>query len=170
MSRFLSKKPVIGKNVFISNSSDIIGDVSLKDDSSVWFNAVVRGDFSSIIVGVGSNIQDNSVVHVDDKISTSVGDYTTIGHNCIIHGCNIGSYSLIGMGSIILNGAVIGNNCIIGAGTLITQNSEIPDNSLVFGSPGKIIRTITNDEKNKIKLNADTYIELKNKYLEENNS
>ena len=85
---------------------------------------------------------------MDDKISTSVGEYTTIGHNCIIHGCNIGSYSLIGMGSIILNGAVIGNNCIIGAGTLITQNSEIPDNSLVFGSPGKIIRTITNDEKN----------------------
>jgi len=169
LSKFGNKNPVIGKNVFISNSSTVIGDVFLDDDTSVWFNAVVRADFSSIVVGVGSNIQDNSVIHVDDKIPTKIGRYTTVGHNCIIHGCNVGSYSLIGMGSIILNGAIIGTNCIIGAGTLITQNTKIPDDSLVLGSPGKIIRTINSYEKNKIKLNAETYIELKNKYIKENN-
>ena len=120
----------IDETAFVAEGARIIGDVSLKKDSSVWFNAVLRGDEEQIIIGEGSNIQDNCVVHCGPNCPTIVGKGVTVGHLALLHGCRIGDNTLIGMGSIVMNGAVIGNNCIIGAGSLITFGTVIPDNSM----------------------------------------
>ena len=152
-----------GQN-WIAPIAVIIGDVILKKNTSVWFNAVLRGDIETITVGEGSNIQDGSVLHTDPGYPLNIGSGVTIGHTVTLHGCSIDNDSLIGIGSIILNNAKIGKNCIIGAKTLITENKVIPDNSLVIGSPGKIIRKITEDEIVHIKENAKHYIENWKKY------
>lgn len=151
-------KPNIHESVFVAPSADVIGNVSIGEDSSVWYHATIRSRQQPIVIGKGTNIQDNAVLHVDDVYGVTVGDYVTIGHSAIVHGCHIGNETLIGMGAVILNGAKIGKNCIIGANALITQNTVIPDNSLVIGSPAKIIRTITEDEGKKIMQNAKEYI------------
>ena len=162
---FNGNTPKIQSGVFLASSADIIGDVVLANDVSVWYNSVIRGDFNSIIVEDSSNIQDNSILHVDADEPLSIGKNTTIGHGCIIHGCTIGNSCLIGMGSLIMNRVTIGSNCIIGAGTLITQDTKIPDNSVVVGRPGKIIRQITKSDLAYINSNAKAYVSLKNKYL-----
>jgi len=153
-----------GKN-WIAPNATVIGDVILKNDSSVWFNAVIRGDIEKIILGEGSNIQDGSVLHTDPGYPLTVGSGVTVGHMVMLHGCTINNDSLIGIGSIILNNAKVGKNCIIGANTLITENKIIPDNSLVVGSPGKIIRKITEEETKHIKENAKHYASNWKKYL-----
>ena len=135
----------------------VIGDIHLKNDCSIWFWAVLRGDIEKITIGEGTNVQDNSVVHTDDGCECIVGSGVTVGHMVILHGCSIKNDSLIGMGATILNNAKIGKNCIIGANSLITENKEIPDRSLVMGSPGKIIREVTDQEIEAIKENARRY-------------
>lgn len=152
-------QPDIDSSVFIAPGAVVLGNTTLSKDCSVWYNATIRADREKIIIGAGSNIQDNCVIHVDEGCFVTIGEYVTIGHGCIIHGCRIGNQTVIGMGSILLNGAKIGNNCLIGAGTLITQETIIPDNSLVLGSPGKIIRNLTREESASNLKNAMSYME-----------
>lgn len=151
-------KPNIDSSVFVAKGAVILGDVTVAKDCSIWYNATIRSTEAPIIIGEGSNVQDNAVIHVDFNHSTIIGSYVTIGHGAIIHGCTIEDNTLIGMGAIILNGAKIGKNCIIAAGALIPQNKIIPDNSLVMGSPGKVVRQVTEDEILKNKKNAEEYI------------
>lgn len=162
---FENIKPNISEESFVAQSSDIIGNVILKEDSSIWFGAVLRGDCDKIIVGKGSNIQDNCTVHSDKDEPTEIGDYVTIGHNAIIHGCKIGNNSLVGMGAIVLNGAEIGENTIIGAGSLVTQGKKIPSGVLCLGSPAKVIRELTVEEINSIKESAEHYIHCSKSYM-----
>lgn len=136
----------IDLSCYIAPGAIVLGDVTLNEDAGIWYHATVRGDRAPIIVGKGSNIQDNCVVHVDADYPVEIGEYVTIGHGAIIHGSKIGDNSLIGMGAILLNGSVIGKNCIIGAGALVTQNTIIPDNSLVIGNPGRVKREVTSEE------------------------
>jgi len=152
-----------GKN-WIAPNATIVGDVVLKNNSSVWFNAVLRGDIETITVGEGSNIQDGSVLHTDPGYPLIIGSGVTVGHMVTLHGCSIAEDTLVGIGSIILNNAKIGKNCIIGAKALITENKIIPDNSLVIGSPGKVVRQVTENEIIHIKKNAKHYIENWKKY------
>lgn len=151
-------KPNIDPSVFVAKGAVVLGDVTIAKDCSIWYNATVRSTESYITIGEGSNVQDNAVIHVDHNNPTIIGSYVTIGHGAIVHGCTIEDNSLIGMGAIILNGAKIGKNCIIAAGALVPQNKEIPDNSLVMGSPGKIVRQVTEDEILKNRKNAENYI------------
>lgn len=127
---------------YIAPGARLIGDVRLAEKSSIWFNAVLRGDNEPIIIGPGSNVQDNCVCHVDPGFPLTLGRDVTIGHSAVLHGCTIGDGSLIGMGAIVLNGARIGKGCLIGAKALITEGTEIPDYSMVLGAPGKIVRTL----------------------------
>ena len=154
----------IDKSVFIAEGAKVIGNVTIKEDSSVWFNAVIRGDSSTIEIGKRSNVQDNAVIHTSRNSKVVVGDNVTIGHGAIVHGCSIGNNVLIGMGAIVLDNAVIGDNCIIGAGSLITQNKVIPSGSLVYGNPAKIVRNITQEEIEHIIWNANDYVNEANKY------
>ena len=154
----------IDKSVFIAEGAKVIGNVTIKEESSVWFNAVIRGDSSTIEIGKRSNVQDNAVIHTSRNSKVVVGDNVTIGHGAIVHGCSIGNNVLIGMGAIVLDNAVIGDNCIIGAGALITQNKVIPEGSLVYGNPMKIVRTITQEEIEHIIWNANDYVSEANKY------
>jgi carbonic anhydrase/acetyltransferase-like protein (isoleucine patch superfamily) len=142
---------------WVAPNATIIGDVTLEKNSSIWFNAVLRGDIENIYIGEGSNIQDGSVLHTDPGCPLKVGKDVTVGHLVMLHGCTIGDNSLIGIGAVILNNAKIGKNCIIGAKALITENKEIPDNSLVVGSPGKIIREVTEEEKKSVLENTKHY-------------
>ena len=153
----------IGENWIAPNAS-IIGDVTLEKNTSIWFNATLRGDIENIYVGEGSNIQDGSVLHTDPGYPLKIGKDVTIGHLVMLHGCTVGDNSLIGIGAVILNNVKIGKNCIIGANALITENKEIPDNSLVIGSPGKIIRLVTDEEVKSIKKNAIHYQKNWKKY------
>ena len=149
----------IDPSTFVAKGAVILGDVTIEKNCSIWYNSTIRGTECYVKIGEGTNVQDNAVIHVDYDLPTILGSYVTIGHGAILHGCVIDDNSLIGMGAIILNGAKIGKNCIIAAGSLIPQNKEIPDNSLVMGSPGKIIRQVTEDEIKKNRKNAENYIE-----------
>ena len=136
------KRPQLAPGAWIAPSADLIGDVQLAADASVWFGAVIRGDNELITIGENSNVQDGAVMHTDPGLPLTVGRNCTIGHKAMLHGCTIGEQSLIGMGATVLNGAVIGRNCLIGACALITEGREIPDNSLVMGAPGKVVRQL----------------------------
>lgn len=131
---------------YLAEGAIVKGDVTIGEDSGIWYHATVRGDTEKITIGSRTNIQDNAVLHVGAGHALTIGNDVTIGHSAIVHGCTVGNNTLIGMGAIILNGAVIGNNCIIGAGALVTQNMEIPDGSLAFGNPAKIKRKLTEEE------------------------
>lgn len=133
-------------SIYQAKEACVIGNVHFGQDVSIWYHATIRADADSISIGKGTNIQDNAVLHVDRGFPLVIGDFVTIGHGAILHGCTIGENTVIGMGAIILNNASIGKNCIIGAGTLIPQNKSIPDNSVVFGNPGKIQRTVSEEE------------------------
>lgn len=150
----------MNKNIFIAPGAHVVGDVHLGENVGVWYNAVVRGDTSTITIGHNSNIQDNTTVHTDTDFQVNIGQGVTIGHNAIVHGCTIGDNTVIGMGSIILSGAVIGSNCIIGAGSLVTGKMQIPDNSLAFGNPAKVVRAVTADEITANQQNAVHYVQL----------
>ena len=152
-----------GENWVAPNAS-IIGDVTLEKNTSIWFNAVLRGDCENILVGEGSNVQDGSVLHTDPGYPLIIGKNITIGHMVMLHGCSIGDNSLIGIGAVILNNVKIGKNCIVGAKALITENKEIPDNSLVVGSPGRVIRKVTEEEKKAISENTKHYQDNWRKY------
>lgn len=152
------KTPQIGKQVYIAPGAHVIGDVTLHNDVSVWFNAVIRGDCDSIVIGEKTNIQDGSVLHTDHGVKMHVGKGVTVGHKVMLHGCSIDDYSLIGINAVVLNGAKIGKYCVIGANTLITENMEIPDYSLVVGSPGKVIKTLGKDVEEMLKKSAEHYV------------
>ncbi len=153
------KLKVSSTDFWVAPNAAVIGNVELKRNSSVWFNATLRGDNDPIIIGENSNIQDGSVCHTDDGMPLEVGDNVTVGHKVILHSCKVGNNSLIGMGSTILNNAKIGNYCLVGANSLITEGKEFPDNSMIVGSPGKVKRELTEMERKLIDLSALHYVE-----------
>ena len=155
------------ENVYLAEGAKIIGNVQIGEDSSVWYNAVVRGDSNPIVIGKNTNVQDNAVLHTSKSHALSIGDNVTIGHGAIVHGCTIGNNVLIGMGAIVLDGAVIEDNCIIGAGALVTQNKRMEEGSLIFGNPAKVVRTVTEEEKQSILENAKEYVLEAKEYLRE---
>ncbi|MFY0671854.1 MAG: gamma carbonic anhydrase family protein [Bacteroidia bacterium] len=152
-------------NVFIAPGAQLAGDIHLHENTSVWFNAVLRADYSTITVGKGANIQDGCIIHVDPGKPCKIGENCVLGHAAIAHGCTIGDNTLIGMRATIMNNAVIGKNCIIGSHALVTEGKIIPDNSLVMGAPGKVVRELTRIEIDRITDNALRYKELAQKYL-----
>ena len=154
------KKPEVAKTASIVKDSVMLGDVTVGEDSCILFYAVLRGYVESITVGKCSNIQDNCTVHADTGYPARIGDYVTVGHNTVLHGCTIGQGSLIGMGSVILNGARVGKECLIGAGSLILENQEIPDGSLAVGSPAKVKRQLTAEERKKLYESSRHYVEM----------
>ena len=168
LDRFLARQPKLGKGVYIARGAAVMGDVTLGDYSSVWYNAVLRGDINRIVVGHHTNVQDNAVLHLADDFPCIVGNYVTIGHSAVVHACRVGDETLVGMGAVILDGAVIGKQCIIGAGALVTQGTKIPAGSMVLGAPAKVVRTLTRAERAGLKAWAQKYVEnsaycLKNK-------
>lgn len=154
-----------GSQVFIAPGAYVIGNVVLEDKVSIWFNSVLRADFDSIKIGKGTNVQEGVLMHVDENAPIEVGENNIIGHGAILHGCKIGNHNLIGMRATVMNHAQIGNNCVIGAHALITENMKIPDNSLVLGMPGKIVKTLTLSVREIIALGAEEYIKEAAKYL-----
>ena len=165
---FQNKQPQLGEDVYVSENAMVIGDVTLGDEVNIWFGAVLRGDMHYIKIGNRTNIQDNSVVHVTTRVSpTNIGSGVTVGHGAIIHGCTIEDDCLIGMGAILMDDAIIGAGSLIGAGALIPPNMEIPKNSLVVGSPGKVIRQIKEVEREMILKRPQEYIDLASIYLNE---
>lgn len=156
--------PKINKNTYISESVDIIGKVEIDENANIWFGTRLRGDMNKIVIGANTNIQENSVVHVDVNSPCIIGKDVTIGHGAIIHGCTISDNVLVGMGSIILNNAQIGKNTIIGAGSLVTQGKSFKDGVLILGNPAKIVRELTDDEIKGIKSSADNYVNLSKRY------
>ncbi len=155
---------VVGNHVFVAENATVIGDVTLADDVSVWFGAVVRGDRDAITVGPGSNIQDNAVVHTTPGFPVTIGTGVSVGHGAILHGCTIHDRVLVGMGAVVLNGAVVGEGSIIGAGAVVTEGREIPPNSLVLGVPGKVVRETTPEQQESILHNAREYVNLAGRY------
>ena len=166
IKKFQNKQPQLGEDVYVSENAMVIGDVTLGDEVNIWFGAVLRGDMHYIKIGNRTNIQDNSVVHVTTRISpTNIGSGVTVGHGAIIHGCTIEDDCLIGMGAILMDDAVIGTGTLIGAGALIPPNMKIPKNSLVVGSPGKIVRQVKDFEREMILERPQEYIDLASIYL-----
>jgi len=158
LETYLTQSPKIGNEVYISKTAVVFGAVTIGDKASVWYNAVLRGDINEISVGEGTNIQDNAVLHIADDFGCHVGKYVTIGHSAVVHACSVDDETLIGMGSTILDGAIIGKQCIIGANALVKQGHKIPDGSLVLGSPAKVIRTLSKEERASLKDWANKYI------------
>ena len=154
-----------GKHHFIASNATVIGSVILHDNVSVWFNAVIRGDNEPIRIGANTNIQDGAVLHTDPGAPLTIGNHVTIGHLAMVHGCTIGDNTLIGIHSTILNHAIIGHNCLIGAHTLIPEGKVIPDNSLVVGTPGRVIRSLSPEEVTALHTNAARYVENFQRYL-----
>ena len=162
---YRGRLPVVHSTAYVDVSAQVIGDVEIGADSSVWMNAVVRGDVNTIRIGQRSNVQDGTVVHVmHETHPTRIGDDVTIGHAAIVHGCTIGNRVLIGMGATILNGAVIGDDTIVAAGTLVTEGAVIPPRSLVMGSPGKVRRTLSDEDVASILEYAANYVRYKKDY------
>ncbi len=160
--------PTLGERVYVDVSAQVIGDVVLGDHASVWMNAVVRGDVNFIRIGAHTNVQDNVVVHVyTGTHPTVVGDFVTVGHSVTLHGCTVGSHCLIGMGATVLNGARIGEYSIVAAGALVTEGTEIPPGSMVMGSPARVRRPVTDQERQAIDGAAANYDEYKETYLRE---
>lgn len=150
---------------FIGKGAVVVGDVTLGEDSSVWFNSVIRADMQPVTIGAETNIQDGTIIHVGDNHPKIIKEHVTVGHQCMIHGCTIEKGALIGMSSILLDGAVIGENSLIGAGSLVTKNTVIPPNSLAFGRPAKVIRELTAEEIAANHANTDHYVQLSKEFL-----
>ena len=161
---FENNTPKLHKESWVASNAILIGKVILKKDANIWFNVVLRGDIEPITIGEESNVQDGSVFHTDPDCPLTLGKGVTVGHMVVLHGCVVGDDTLIGIGSTILNKTKIGKNCIIGANTLIAENKVIPDRSLVLGSPGKIVRQVTDEEIEEIKENAKHYVENYKRY------
>lgn len=153
-------KPSIHPTAFIAPNATVLGDVTIGEDASIWYNSVLRGDINRIAVGRGSNVQDGSVLHLSADHGCIIGEYVTVGHMAMLHACTIGDECLIGMGAIILDGATIGERCIVGAGALVTQGKSIPAGSMVLGSPAKVVRALTDDEQAGLREWAERYVRL----------
>jgi len=151
--------PQVAASAWVADSAQVMGNVSVGEDASVWFGTVVRGDCESIAIGAGSNVQDASVLHADVGKPLVIGERVTVGHQVMLHGCTIGDESLIGIGAIVLNGARIGKNCLVGAGSLVTEGKEFPDGSMILGSPAKAVRQLTPEQIEGLRQSAQHYIE-----------
>lgn len=163
---YKDKLPEIGKQVFLADGSIVVGDVSLGDDVSVWFNTVIRGDVHYIRIGARTNVQDLSMLHVThDTHPLIIGEGVTIGHNVVLHGCTIEDYCLIGMGAIVMDGAVIGHHSIVGAGAVVTGGKVFPPYSMIIGSPATLKRELNDKEKAGLEASAQRYVNYKNNYL-----
>jgi gamma-carbonic anhydrase len=158
LDKFLRKTPKLGKGVYLASTAVVVGDVTLGAHASVWYNTVLRGDINRIVVGHHTNIQDNSVLHLADDFPCILGNWVTVGHSAIVHACKVGDETLVGMGAVILDGAVIGRQCLIGARALVTQGTNIPPGSLVLGSPAKVVRKLSREERGKLKWWAEKYV------------
>ena len=151
--------PEVDPSAFVADSAQVIGDVNLGADSSVWFGTVIRGDSDHIRVGAGSNIQDASVLHADRGFPLTIGERVTVGHQVMLHGCTIGDETLIGIGAVVLNGAKIGKNCLVGAGSLVTEGKEFPDGSMIMGTPAKVVRELSPEQIEGLRQSAKHYVE-----------
>ena len=151
-------------NFWIAPNASVIGEVNLERDASIWINPILRADNEPITIGEGSNVQDGAIIHTDAGFACRIGKKVTVGHMAMLHGCSIGDGSLIGIGSVVLNGAKIGKNCIIGSKALVTEGMEVPDGSMVLGIPGKIKKTLTEEEQSIVSLGAEHYIDNYKKY------
>jgi carbonic anhydrase/acetyltransferase-like protein (isoleucine patch superfamily) len=165
LDTFLGKRPALGREVYIARGARVIGDVSLGDYSSVWFNAVLRGDINCIRVGHHSNVQDNCVLHLADDFPCVLGNYVTVGHSAVVHACTIADEVLVGMGAVVLDGAVVGAQSLIGARALVTQNMKVPPGSLVLGAPARVVRELSGKEKAALKAMAEKYVKVAGYYL-----
>jgi carbonic anhydrase/acetyltransferase-like protein (isoleucine patch superfamily) len=157
--------PTIDPSAFVAASADVIGRVTIHENASVWYNSTLRGDINEIVIGPRSNVQDNAVIHLSDDYGCYIGELVTVGHSAILHACTVKNEALIGMGAIVLDGAVIGERSIIGAGALITGGTVIPPGSLVLGSPGKVVRTLSLEEQAKTKHWALKYVVQSRKFI-----
>lgn len=164
IQKFNDYVPEVDETCYLAPGSAVIGNVIIGKGSSVWHNAVIRGDVDQIIIGENTNIQDCSVLHCAHNIKLIIGNNVTVGHGAILHSCEIGDNSLVGMGAIVLDGVKIGNNCLIGAGAVVTPNTVIPEGSLVLGNPGKVKRELTANEIDHISNNAHEYVQFAEKY------
>ena len=156
--------PQVQGKCFVAPDAAVIGDVYLAEDTSIWFGVVARGDVERITIGRGTNVQDNSVLHCDPGAPLILDEYVTVGHQVMLHGCQIGRNSLIGIGSTILNHAKIGVDCIVGANSLVTEHKEFPDGVLILGAPAKVVRELTEDERNGLPTYATRYIDRAERY------
>ena len=156
--------PDMADSAWVADNAQVIGDVHMAADSSVWFSSVVRGDTATIRIGEGTNIQDGSVLHADVGIPLTIGKHVTVGHMVQLHGCTVGDESLIGIGAIVLNGAKIGKNCLVGAGSLVTEGKEFPDGSMILGSPAKVVRQLTPEQIEGLRRSAQHYVNNKNRF------
>lgn len=164
---FQGIRPTIAESAFIEETAVVIGDVVIGEDSSVWFNAVIRGDVHYIRIGKRTNIQDLSVIHVThDTHPTILGDDVTVGHHVVLHGCTIHDRVLVGMGSIIMDGALIGEDCLVGAGALVTEGTIVPPKSLILGVPAKVKRALTEAESAWLRESAQNYVRYARRYLD----
>lgn len=161
---YLGKQPQLGRDVFVAESAQLIGDVTVGETSSIWFGSVLRGDINRVVIGHHTNIQDLSLCHVADEQACVVGNYVTVGHRAILHGCAVQDEVLIGMGAVLMNGVVVGAQSIIGAAALLTEGLEVPPGSLVYGSPAKVVSRLGEKERLAIKSWAEKYCRLKANY------
>lgn len=166
LARFLDAKTRIHPTAYVAPGADIIGDVTLGEESSVWYQCVLRGDINRIVIGPRSNVQDGTVVHLADDYGVEVGELVTVGHKAMLHACTIADEVLVGMGAIVLDGAEVGPRCIIGAGALITGGKKIPEGSLVLGSPAKVVKTLSLEEQRGIRKWAEKYVAVARGYRE----
>ena len=151
--------PKIAESAWVADSAQVMGDVVLAEDASIWFGVVIRGDTETIRIGRGSNIQDLSVLHADHGMPLTVGEDVTVGHQVMLHGCTVGDGSLIGIGAVVLNGAKIGKGCLVGAGSLVTEGKEFPDGSMILGSPAKVVRQLTPEQLEGLRQSAKHYVD-----------
>lgn len=151
--------PSVPDSAWVADSAQVMGNVVLGEDASLWFGAVVRGDTDKITIGAGTNIQDASVLHADRGMPLVIGANVTVGHQVMLHGCTIGDESLIGIGAVVLNGAKIGKNCLVGAGSLVTEGKEFPDGSMILGSPAKAVRQLSPEQIEGLRRSAQHYVE-----------
>lgn len=156
--------PAIHESAWVADSAQLIGRVRLAENCSIWFGVVIRGDMDAINVGLGSNIQDNSVLHADHGMPLNIGENVSVGHQVMLHGCTIGDGSLIGIQAVVLNGAKIGKNCLVGAGSLVTEGKEFPDGSMILGSPAKAVKQLSAEQISGLKMIAKHYIDNARRY------
>jgi carbonic anhydrase/acetyltransferase-like protein (isoleucine patch superfamily) len=156
---FEGVSPGVPESAWVAGSAEVIGDVVLGEEVSIWFGVVVRGDTAAIRIGARTNVQDLSVVHADLGIPLTIGEGVTVGHKAMLHGCTVGDHSLIGIGAVVLNGAKIGKGSLVGAGAVVTEGSEFPDGSVIIGTPAKAVRTLTPEQSQGLRLNAQHYVD-----------
>lgn len=153
------KIPQVADTAWVADNAQVVGEVVLGEDSSVWFGVTVRGDTAPIVIGAGTNVQDGSVLHADEGMPLVLGERVTVGHQVVLHGCTVGDESLIGIGAVVLNGARIGRHCLVGAGALVTEGKEFPDGSMILGSPAKAVRSLTPEQIEGLRRSAAHYVE-----------